>query len=204
MARFAHPDFDALQQAVCDAARGVFVNARAKRPNETFFAYVLTSYGSGSLGGCCINTVENHQRIWREALAHRYTKPEDEAFYKWGVIDWGEGEYVDDHQDAFSGPWTQYDRAMKTYGALLAESGQHAEKLYDWSEDHPLHQALARALEQLDREGVFGKDTARRNALVFMMQYDGHHELAPWSIARLNPVASESLKREAISAWTAS
>ena len=203
MARFAHPDFDALQQAVCDAARGVFLNARAKRPNETFIAYVLTSYGSGALGGCCINTAENHERVWRQALTHGYTKPEDEAFYKWGVVDWGEGEYVDDHQDVFDGPWARYDRAMKTYGALLADSGRDADEIYAWSEDHPLHHALASALEQLDSEGVFGTGEARGNALVFMMQYDGHHEIAPWSIARLNPTVSESLKQEARSAWTA-
>lgn len=197
--RFSHPDFDALQDSVRDAARGVFLNARAKRPNETFFAFVLTSYGTGSLGGCCINTLENHARVWREALTQSYTKPSDEHYYKWCCADWGEGEYVDDHQDAFNDAWTAYERAMTTLARLLTEAGRDDSDAWGFWEEHPLHLALAGALEQLDREGVFGEGPARENALVFMTQYDGEDGMIPWSIERLNPQASAALKQEALS-----
>lgn len=199
MARFAHPDFEALQQSVTSAARGVFLRAREKRAHETFFAYVITTYGTGSLGGCCINTLENNKRVWAEAQKQSYTKPNDELYYKWCCADWGDGEYVDNHQDSFMEAWDAYDRAMQTYCRLLAEAGQDVSDAYGFAEDHPLHVALAMALEQLDREGVFGTGDARQNALVFMTQYDGEDQLIPWSIARLNPLASDALKQEALS-----
>ncbi|MEZ5956669.1 MAG: DUF4303 domain-containing protein [Hyphomonadaceae bacterium] len=199
MARFAHPDFEALQQCVASAARGVFLRARKKRPDEIFFAYVLTTYGTGSLGGCCINTLQNHTRVWNEALRQSYTKPDDEHYYKWCCADWGDGEYVDDHQDVFMEAWEAFERAMQTYRRLLTDAGQDDSDALGFSDDHPLHNALADALEQLDREGVFGAGEERRNALVFMTQYDGEDEVFPWSIARLNPQASEALKREALS-----
>jgi hypothetical protein len=197
--RFEHPDFEALQNAVRDAARGVFLRAKQKRANETFFAYVLTTYGTGSLGGCCINTIENNERVWREAQAHDYTEPTDEHYYKWCCADWGEGEYVDDHQDEFAAAWSSYDLAMETYRRLLTEHGQDESDAFGWTEDHPLHNALANALEQLDREGVFGSGPARHNTLIFMTQYDGDDKIIPWSIERLNPAASQALKREACS-----
>ena len=197
--RFTHPDFDALQQEVYVAARNVFLKARENRPDETVFAYALTTYGTGSLGGCCINTIENHARVWREALTHDYTRQEHENTYKWCCADWGEGEYVDNHQEAFAAAWASYDRAMKTFCRLLVDQGQDDSEAYTCSEEHPLHNALANALEQLDREGVFGVGAARHSALVFMMQYDGDDDVVRWSIERLNPSAPEALKRDGLS-----
>lgn len=195
---FSHPDFDRLQLAVTDAARTVFQRAKADHAHETFFAYVLSTYGSGALGGCAVNTIENHRRVWDKALAQSYTRIEEEPHYKWFCGEWQEFEFVGD-QFEFDAVYPLFNKAMETLEALLEQRGRDGADIYGVWEEHPVYIALADALAQLDREGLFGSGETRRNTLVYVAQYDGEPGIERWSIERLNPFAPEILKQEASS-----
>jgi len=193
-----HPDFDALRDAVCAAARQSFLTARATHPNDTFFAFVLSIYGTGSLGGCAVNTFENHERVWRQAREQQGARPQDENYYKWFCGEWGDCEFFGDHTH-FNDAWGRYHQALETLQTLLRELGEDPSDAWHWGDDNALYAALVDALTRLDEEGVFGVGEARQKALVYITEYDGRDEVISSSIERLNPHAPSPLKRDATS-----
>lgn len=194
-----HADFDVLREAVLRAARNTFLKAKAAHADETFFAFVLTTYGTGSLGGCSANTIENHCRIWDRARTHADARPQDEHYYKWYCGEWGDYEFIGEQSLSFLEPSRLYHQALETLRGLLRDQRRDESEAWGCCEDYPLHEALFEALHQLDVEGVFGVGDARHNTLVYMTEYDGRDEVERWSIERLNPDAPPHLKQEATS-----
>jgi hypothetical protein len=86
--------FDELKESIADAAERVFRDAIAAHSDETFYAFVLTSYRN-CFGGASANTVENHERIW-SAVQEDDRDPEWKWHYKWASRTWGDYELIGD------------------------------------------------------------------------------------------------------------
>jgi hypothetical protein len=201
--------FDELKESLADAAERVFREAIAAHSDETFYAFVMTTYGH-SFGGACANTVENHNRIWS---AVRETRPDDhdpewEWHHKWACRAWGEYELIGDQspfdrirsidrrasvalRDFFSDPdvWSKHPDI--DFGSLCG----HPEEGPNWSclDDDPFFAAIADAFDLVKARGVFGSGAGLERVVLFIEEYEGggfEEGMALWSARRLNSMAA--------------
>lgn len=162
------------------AAEDVFSQAIVSRAGETFYAFVLTTYGNWSFGGASANTIENHAKIWR--AAQNTPRHDVEAYYKWFCGEWRDCEFIGDQ--------TPFDAVSPLYSQ--AADAFENERTDD--SDDPLRATIADALAALDARGLFGHGEQRERIMIFIDEYDsfGSDRTVLWSARRLNPASTFS------------
>jgi Domain of unknown function (DUF4303) len=202
--------FDELKESLADAAERVFRDAIAAHSDETFYAFVLTSYGN-RLGGASANTVENHERIWSAVQEERPDDhdPEWKWHYKWVSRAWGDYELIGD-QSAFDRVRSIDRRARAALSDFFSDAdvlnkhtdidfgslNPHPEESGpSWSclDGDPFFAAVAGALGLVTARGVFGSGAELERVVLFVEEYESvafEEPVALWSARRLNSMAA--------------
>ena len=209
-AQFKLDAFNELKESLADAAERVFRDAIAAHSDETFYAFVLTTYGN-CFGGASANTVQNHERIWSAAQEERPDDhdPEWEWHYKWACRAWGDYELIGD-QSAFDRIRPIDRRARAALSDFFSDAdvlNKHADIDFgslcphpeefgpSWSrpDDDPFFAAIAGAFGLVKARGVFGSGAGLERVVLFIEEYESiafEEPVALWSARRLNSMAA--------------
>ncbi|HZN66471.1 MAG TPA: DUF4303 domain-containing protein, partial [Tepidisphaeraceae bacterium] len=146
-------DTDQLLKKVTDAARKAFTSLTKSHPDETFYAFALYTDESAMT---IIPAATSEESIERRLGGYGKLSPQSRKAMRWSTGEWAYESVGADRE---------FDSICKT----LAKGGYYDP---DDDEAHRAHfsavfETMVRALEALDKEGLFGKGKAREQVTLF-------------------------------------
>jgi hypothetical protein len=165
-------DFAKLRAEIRSAARASFTEVRDGHPDETFYAFALSTDDGVMSIGPGANSEEAFQRT---AGSYGYSDPADLAYLRWSTAEW-----------AYEGAGGKHFRAV--YDLLNGPSREDDEKDFAAFKVKVLA-AMVEGLRDLDASGFFGSGDARGQITLFVALSDSDMspDVEDDSAQKLNP-----------------
>ncbi len=180
-----------IEKGVEEAVQSI----RKTYPEDTFYAFVLSTYGDRSSVSLHANSYENLERVYtasnivtdpgkiearfkelqnifgddKKKLAKmKRSKAQELAYYKWGWMEWLDYEFIAE-QATLEETWQWLDDLRQ---AFSGGEDKFSEEYFDavW-EYVPL--CMIEAMKNCEAKGVFGRGAERANLLLYTGEYDG-------------------------------
>lgn len=168
-------DFQTLPQLVAQGARAAFDELREEHPDETFFAFVLSTHDDASAVGASANSEEALEAVRKKRRVRSGSRLEEAL--RWSPVEW-KHELVGN---------AAFERAN---GAIAKQYERLEEKDFPAFAEH-VRSSMQEALALLDGDGYWGKGRARGKVTLFITIYDSAstEEVEDDSARALNPPA---------------
>lgn len=150
----------ALSAHIEAVAKQCFQKALVENPNESFFAFALTTTSDRDYVSASLNSAQNLDAILANIGEHSAAETQ---YYKWFPNEWGRFEYYSQEP---GGIWRDVDKRLSE---LLNASEQVGE--FSSFRKHVVD-AMISALASLDRQGCFGEGDIRKARIIFADVYD--------------------------------
>lgn len=168
-------DFEVIEKAIASAARTAFTEVLKAHPEETFFAFVLSTLDDAGYVSASVNSLENHQSLVDDK-GLEVPSPDDE-YYRWTPCEWGDYEYV--------GSTENFDQVADLLQAKYDKMAEVNFAAYGKG----VLDSMQGALATLDSEEFWGTGADRERVTLFVTVYDSEstEKVEDQSAKALNP-----------------
>ncbi|MAN67357.1 DUF4303 domain-containing protein [uncultured Hyphomonas sp.] len=175
-----------LKYAIVSGIERLWKSVLLEHHDDTFYAFVLTTYSDASAIGASACSIEHFERLFHQ---NRYTIRESRAaaFLKWYWGDWGDYELIGDQ--------SVFEEANQILDDLMSRTSKAERSLLDQFQpwfggyERIVHSAMYDALKIVTKKNVF-QQASSPPPLVFMGVYDGEDNLTLKSACTLNTQAT--------------